>query len=84
VCSLQGPACIAHVSGDEDTRAQREKTERDSTEEPTTMRTVVDTAPRCRRPAHADRGTKYGRVDQGDTHDPNAPDHRQGAVPLVR
>jgi hypothetical protein len=29
------------------------------------MRTVVDTAPRCRRPAHADRGTNCGRVDQG-------------------
>jgi hypothetical protein len=29
------------------------------------MRNVVDTAPRCRRPAHADHGTDCGRVDQG-------------------
>jgi hypothetical protein len=29
------------------------------------MRTVVDTAPRCRRAAHADRGTNCGCVDQG-------------------
>jgi hypothetical protein len=29
------------------------------------MRTVVDTAPPCRPPAHADHGTDCGRVDQG-------------------
>jgi hypothetical protein len=28
------------------------------------MRTVVDTAPRCRGPAHADRGMHCGCVDQ--------------------
>jgi hypothetical protein len=65
VCSLQGPARVAQVSGDQDTRAQREKAERESTEEPPTMLMVVDTPPRCRGPANADQGTGCDRLDQG-------------------
>jgi hypothetical protein len=53
VCALQGPARVAQVSSDEDTRAQREKTESESAEEP-----------QCREPTHADRGMDCDRFDQ--------------------
>jgi hypothetical protein len=64
VCSVQRPARVAQVSGDEDTRPQREKTERESTEEPPRIRTVVDTTPRRLGPVHADQGTDCDRFDQ--------------------
>ena len=64
VCAFQGPARVAQVSSDEDTRGQREKRERESTEEPPAIRTVVDPAPANRGPTHADRGTNCDRFDQ--------------------
>jgi hypothetical protein len=64
VCAVQRPARIAQVSSDEDTRAKGEKTECESTEELPTMPTVTETAPRCRGPAHDDRGGDCDCFDQ--------------------
>jgi hypothetical protein len=52
------------VTRDEDTSAKREKTERDPTDEPPTMRTLADAAPVCRMSGHNDRGTDCDGFDQ--------------------
>ena len=64
MCALQGQLASLRCRATR-TRAQREKTERESTEEPPPMRTLADTAPRCRGPAHYDdRGTDCDCFDQ--------------------
>jgi hypothetical protein len=64
--AVQGPARVTQETSDEDAGAQREKSERDYTDEPPTVRTTADGVPQRRQPAHAAPGTDCDRFDHGE------------------